>query len=295
MAQAGSVHLTSFEKGMSLSNWLDDFEDAMFYANVPEDRYHRYLRGKLGDDGRDLIRDLDDDTKNTWQTLKAAISLGLTSATDADLALMAIRKRTQNPEEGLKEFARALRLLFKRAHPDMNDAPLERLIFAHFIGNVTSPAKEYFLMAQPNNINDAITQGDKYLLHTADSPNLTKELLEKISTLTQRLEAVENKNARPFSPAFSQPAARPPTHFTQRKFPTNNNTGHPPQTTNSLTCYFCRKPGHIKPHCPLLKQFARLISEVDDNIDTDVQIDNNEQHYDDQFDESDFVNESVTL
>ena len=222
------------------------FEKVAKNLNWPKENWTMLLQSVLSGKAREIFTQLSVDQASNYDTVKTLILKGY------ELVPEAYRQKFRNWEkrndQTYVEFARTKEQLFDRwcnsKKIEENFDKLRQLVLIEeFKRCIHSDVKTYIDEQSADTLDNAARLADDYAL------------THKVSFSGKPQKSFTNKNPNS-SGNFKQNSQAKNKSQSENKTSSDSNTkpkSEPGQTAKSMTCYYCKEPGHMKFDCPLLK------------------------------------------
>ena len=222
------------------------FEKVAKNLNWPKENWTMLLQSVLSGKAREIFTQLSVDQASNYDTVKTLILKGY------ELVPEAYRQKFRNWEkrndQTYVEFARTKEQLFDRwcnsKKIEENFDKLRQLVLIEeFKRCIHSDVKTYIDEQSADTLDNAARLADDYAL------------THKVSFSGKPQKSFTNKNPNS-SGNFKQNSQAKNKSQSENKTSSDSSTkpkSEPGQTAKSMTCYYCKEPGHMKFDCPLLK------------------------------------------
>ena len=209
----------------------------------------RYLATRLQGPALKVLNNIPLGLQLTYTELSAQLERRFGPGGQAENFLLELRSRRRQPRESLQELGQAIRDLVSLAYPELNGTARERLARGHFSDAIDEPEiRAGIFRAHAVTLDDAIQAG------LATESFLQAERARERSRPVRHARAVESRPVPVPSPVDENTRKEIEELKVNMKHLTelmeNMNTEPKPTTWNDVTCYRCRKQGHISRECP---------------------------------------------
>ena len=208
----------------------------------------QYLATRLQGPALKVLNNIPYGRELTYTELASQLERRFGPGGQAENFLLELRTRRRLPRESLQELGQAIRDLVSLAYPELSGTARERLARGHFSDAIDEPEiRAGIFRAHAVTLDDAIRAG------LATESFLQAEKARERSRPVRHARAVENHPIPEPSPVDEKTRKEIEELKVNMKQLTElieKLNVHPQPTGDPITCYNCRRTGHISRECP---------------------------------------------